>query len=91
MSQLIDLEAIAIEHLKSESFSIYLAECISTLYRDKLMDEFGSEVAKATEKLVKESASNYLETFGKEDIQNVVDQAIRNITKAELLLKLIER
>ena len=89
MSKPIDLEALAIEHLQSEHFANYLAECISTLYRDKVMDEFHNEVADAISKKVKETVDEYIKDFEvTADIQRIVDRAVQSITKKELLEKL---
>ena len=89
MSELIDLEALAIEHLQSDHFANYLAECISTLYNQKLMDEFHNQVADEIAKKVKESVEMYVKDFEIEgDIKRIVDRAVHDITKKEILAKL---
>jgi hypothetical protein len=88
MSKLIDLEALAIEHLKSEHFANYLAECVSTLYRDKLMSEFNNEINRAMDIQVERVIAEYIVGIGQDKIEHLVNQAVRNITKKELLEKL---
>lgn len=85
----IDLEALAIEHLQSEHFANYLAECISTLYRQQMLDEFNNEFNKALDIAVKDAVLAYLADIGEERIHDLVEQAIRSISKKDLLAKLI--
>lgn len=86
---MIDVEALAVELLKSEHFAEYLAEAVSREYSPKLMEEFGGEVARAMDKAVKEAVAEYIDAFEVQgDIKHIVNQAITGITKKELLEKL---
>ena len=83
-----DLKLLMVEAMSSNAFAEEVARRIGDEAEAKLLDEFYNEVDKKLDERVKSVVDYYIEHYKQHDIEKIVDQAIKDITKQEILAKL---
>ena len=83
-----DLKLLMVEAMSSTAFAEEVARNIGEEASRKILDEFANEVNRELDKRVKSTVDYYIKNYKKEDIERLVNQAIRDITKKDILEKL---
>jgi hypothetical protein len=83
-----EMQALVIKAMNTAAFAEELARCVGDQATAKILDEFYNQVNQKLDERVKDVVDYYIEHYKREEIQRIVDRAIGNITKKELLEKL---
>ena len=85
-----DLKLLLVQSISSTAFAEELARNIGGQATQQILDEFYNEVSKRLDEQVKIVVDKYIADYKQDDIERIVDQAVKNITKKEILGKAIK-